>query len=98
MLATAILGTVMTVACSSRELEVTATQPVDVLLLPKRADVEGNKKVGILQPGSTVVVKNEVLQKDMAAYEVEFVDTSSGNRVSGYVLLGSPGLQVRPRT
>jgi hypothetical protein len=53
------------VACGNRELEVSTTRPVEILLLPERADVEGNKRVGVLPGGSTVAVKREVLGKDM---------------------------------
>src|SRR5437899_9820679 len=93
----ATLVAVAVIACSSRELEISATEPVEILLLPNRPDVEGNKKIGVLPAGSTVAVKREILGKDLAAYEVEYVDSQSHAKVAGYVLLGSPGLQVRIR-
>ncbi len=83
--------------CGS-SLEVTTSQPVDVLLLPKRAGTEGQKQVGVLPAGITVAVRSSVLAKDGTAYEVEYHDPGSKAQVKGYVLLGSPGLKVREKS
>jgi hypothetical protein len=84
------------VGCGSG-LEVSTTAAVDVFLLPKRPGVEGNKRVAVLPAGKTIEVRREVLDKDMAAYEIEYVDPGSKEKVNGFVLLGTPGLQVRKR-
>lgn len=81
-------------ACSSKELELVTTEPVDVYVLPARPEVAGNRKLGELRANARVPVKHEVLQKDLAAYEVECT-APDGRSLRGYVLLGSMGLEVR---
>jgi len=83
--------------CGSN-LELTTTQSVDVMLLPHRLGAEGQKRVGMLPPGVTVPIKDSVLAKDGTAYEVVYVDPTSNVQIKGYVLLGSPGLQVREKS
>jgi hypothetical protein len=78
-------------------LEVTTTQAVEVLLLPNFAGTEGQRQVGVLPPGVTLAVKDQVLGKELAAYEIEYVDPATNARTKGYVLLGSPGLMVREK-
>lgn len=92
---TALLGLSLLVACTSKVVDVVTTQPVEVFELPKHPGVEGNKQAGVLPAGIRISVKNEVLQKDMAAYEINYMDSSTGNRIKGYVILGSSGLDIQ---
>lgn len=82
-------------ACTSRSLEISTTQYVDVFEVPKRPGVAGNRKVGVLPPFVALPVKKEVIEKDLAAYEIDYRDPKTGGRMHGYVLLGTPGLQIR---
>lgn len=91
----ALLGLCSLWACTSEVVDVVTTQPVDVFELPKRPDVVGNKRIGVLPAGIRLPVKNEVLQKDMAAYEIDYIDSATGDRTKGYVILGSPGLDIQ---
>lgn len=82
------------VACSSESLEIHTSAPVGVYELPIRPEASGNKLLGTLPPGAVLKVRSEVLRKDMAAYEIDY-EASSGQRLRGYVLLGSVGLDVK---
>ena|SRR5258705_443272 len=97
MRAIAAVSLLIALAACGSSLEITTTEAVDVFLLPKRPGAEGNTRVAVLPAGFTIEVKREVLQKDMAAYEIEYVDPSSKAKVNGFVLLGAPGMQVRKR-
>jgi len=91
-----ILFAICTFACSTTLLEISTTQPVAVYATPARPGVEGNRKVGEIPANITLPVKREILGKDFAAYEVEYLP-QDGPAVHGYVLLGSDGVKVNRR-
>jgi len=88
-----ILFAVCTYACSSGSLEIATTQPVVVYSSPARPGVEGNHRVGEIPANIILPVKREILGKDFAAYEVEYLP-KTGPAVRGYVILGSDGMKV----
>jgi len=94
----AYIAILVAVSGCGSSLEVTTTQVVEVVLLPRRADAEGQKKIGLLPAGVTVPIKESVLAKDGTAYEIEYVDPASKSKIKGYILLGSPGLKVREKS
>jgi hypothetical protein len=77
------------------ELEIATTSAIAVYALPKRPEVSGNQRVGVLPARATCPVKREVLGKDFAAYEIDCAPPGA-KPVRGFVLLGETGLQVRP--
>lgn len=84
--------------CVSKYPVLATSAAVDVYAKPEYLEVPGNRKVGALPANIVLSAKSEVMGKDFLAYEVEYVNTT-GTSLHGYVLLGSPGLEVRkPRT
>jgi hypothetical protein len=81
------------VACSTKRLEITTLESVEILEKPQRSSVVGNRKLGVIPANITLPVRNEVITKDLAAYEVEYV-AENGARIRGYVLLGR-GVDVK---
>lgn len=82
-----------TIGCMAENLEVHTSGAVTVYALPARPNVPGNRSVAVLPPGVTLPVRREVLEKDLAAYEIETKD-ANGATTRGFVLLGTNGLQV----
>jgi hypothetical protein len=92
---TVLFGILLTAACTSKHLEIYTTGVVEVYSQPNRPEIAGNRKLGSLPPMTTLPVKDEVLGKDFAAYEIEFTGGNASVPTKGFVLLGTSGLHVR---
>ncbi len=83
--------------CSGTTLEAVASRDVVIYALPDRSAAEGNRQIGVLPAGTAARVEGQVLGKDYAAYKVEVAESNGHERISGYVLLGDAGLDIREK-
>jgi hypothetical protein len=85
---------VFLIGCEGTSLEIVTSSSVPVYARPGRPDRDANSVVGHLPPGVTLEVDKQILGKDYAAYKVHF-EGPDGQVKNGYVLLGTPGLDVQ---
>ena len=91
--AVTVVIAMLLVACSSSRVEIHTTSSVTMYSMPTRPDQAGNRAVGVIPAGVTLPVERQILQKDHAAYEVEY-KSGPGRTIRGFVILGH-GFDVR---
>lgn len=80
-------------ACSNRGIEIHTREVVTVYSEPDFPSRSGNQVVGSIPAGVTLRVEKQVIEKDHAAYKIEYKN-ESGTAIRGYVIL-SESIEVR---
>lgn len=81
------------VACSSKEIEIRTRTTVNIYSQPDFQNRSSNQVVGVIPADTVVQVRKQVVEKDHAAYEIEYA-SDLGHPVRGYVIL-SDDVEVR---
>jgi len=77
-------------ACSSGEQEVVVSSGLHVYQKPAFPESPGNQTVGTVPQGESVIIKRELIVKELMVYEVEYL-SPDGKVLRGYVPSGREG-------